>query len=687
EPVFRERVDACSETLRPHLGFDLREVLYPAERQREGAERKLAEISVIQPAVFVTAYALAELWMSWGVRPASMIGHSTGEYVAACLAGVFTLEDALALVASRARLMQGMAPGGMLAVPLPEAELRARLNGELSVAAVNAPSSCVVAGRVEALGRLEEELTREGLDCRRVKATHAFHSRMMEPALAPFAERVGRVRLSAPRIPFVSNLTGTWVTPAQATDPDYWAQHLSGTVRFADGVGELLKEPESILLEVGPGRMLSSLARQHPSKSTAHVVLSTLPHPSEQVPEQSHLLGALGKLWLAGKGIDARGFYRDERRRRVPLPTYPFERQRYWVEARPMFEAAAPDGARAREQDDARQTPTELQTPPPALHTRPGLSNRYVAPRGEVEHTLARIWEGLLGVSPVGADDDFFELNGHSLLATQVISRVREQFRVELPLRSLFESPTVAGLAARVEEARLAAEAAPAALPMLPVSRDGELPLSFAQQRLWFLDQLVPGNPFYNVPVAVRLVGRLDVSALERSLDEILARHEVLRTTFPDAAGRAVQRIAPAQTIALDVLDLRHLAGPEREREALRLAGEEARRPFDLVAGPLMRATLLALDEAEHVLLLTMHHIASDGWSLGVLVGEVAALYASFRAGLPPSLPPLPIQYADFAYWQREWFRGEVLEAQLSYWKRQLGGELPVLELPADRPR
>nr|QEO74622.1 Beta-ketoacyl synthase [uncultured bacterium] len=692
--VFREQVDACCEVLRPHMGLDLRDLLYPTERGREDAERELGRISIIQPAVFVTAYALARLWMSWGVRPAAMIGHSTGEYVAACLAGVFTLEESLALVASRARLMEAMAPGGMLAVPLAEDDLRARLDGELSLAAVNAPSACVVAGRDEALKRLEGELTREGLDCRRLNATHAFHSWMMEPALAPFVERVGRVRLNAPQIQFVSNLTGTLITAAQATDPDYWAQHLRGTVRFADGVGELLKEPEAILLEVGPGRTLSSLARQHPSKTAGHLALSSLPHPSEQVSELSHLLGAAGKLWLAGKNIDPRGFYAGERRRRVPLPTYPFERQRYWVEPGRLFAAGgagtsdeARDDAPQDTSRDGRHAPHESQTTPPALHSRPGLGNDYVPPRDEVEQTLARIWEGLLGVSPVGVHDNFFELDGHSLLATQVISRVREHYRIELPLRSLFESPTVAGLAARVEEAR-AAQTATAAQPMLAVPRDGEpLPLSFAQQRLWFLDQLVPGNPFYNVPAAVRLVGELDAGALRRTLDEILARHEVLRTTFANEGGRAVQVISPSMTLTLGEVNLCDLPAEEREREALRLAGEEARRPFDLTADPMMRATLLRLSQREHVLLVTLHHIASDGWSLGLLIGEFAALYASFAAGEPSPLAPLEIQYADFAEWQREWFRGEVLEAQLAYWKRQLGGSPPVLELPADRPR
>jgi amino acid adenylation domain-containing protein/non-ribosomal peptide synthase protein (TIGR01720 family) len=682
EPVFREQVDRCSELLRPHLGIDLRRILYPRADEREAAARRLNEMSVFQPALFCVEYALAQLWMSWGIEPQAMIGHSTGEYAAACLAGVFTLEETLSLLAARGRLMQQMPAGAMLAVPLSEQEVAPLLNGELSLSAVNSPLMCVLGGTPDAVGRLEANLLSKGLDCRRLQTSQAAHSKMMEPILGAFVEKVERLALQPPRMPFVSNVTGTWITDAQATDPLYWSQHLRQTVRFADGVGTLLKEPELILLEVGPGRTLGALAKQHPSKTTGHVVVSSLRHPASQESDAASMLNALGQLWLAGKQFDARGFYANERRRRISLPTYPFERQRYWVEAR-RLEAAGTESSYEITYDNEQ---TQTASMPRALHSRPSLTSDYVAPRNETESVLADIWQRLLGIAQVGIHDDFFELDGHSLLATQVISRVREVFHLELPLRSLFESPTVAGLAERVNEAKSLAQGA-LALPMRRVSRDHDLPLSFAQQRLWFLDQLVPGDPFYNVPSAVRLSGQLDTLALERSLNEILQRHEVLRTTFKSASGRPLQVISPDVSLTLAQVNLEELPEEEREREVKRLAGEEARRPFDLSAGPVIRAGLLRLSEREHVLLLTMHHIASDGWSMGVLVREVVALYEKLSAGETPQLPELPVQYADFAHWQREWFQGEVLETQLGYWKQQLGGDLPVLELPADRPR
>jgi amino acid adenylation domain-containing protein len=313
---------------------------------------------------------------------------------------------------------------------------------------------------------------------------------------------------------------------------------------------------------------------------------------------------------------------------------------------------------------------------------RPDLREAYVAPRSDEEEELAQIWAELLGLDRVGVHDNFFELGGHSLMATQLVSRVREAFRVELPIPAMFRAATVAELAQAIRKE----EGKPQSLPIEPVARDADLPLSFAQQRLWFLDQLMPGNPAYNMPAAVHLTGALDVSALERSLREVAKRHEALRTTLPMVDGRPVQHIAEAPDFELPVIDLS--AMPEDERKALseRLAGQEARRPFDLARGPMMRAFVLRLANDEHVALVTLHHIVSDGWSVGVLVQEMAVLYESFSAGRPSPLPELPIQYADFAYWQRERFRGEVLENELVYWREQLSG-LSQLRLPTDRPR
>ncbi|MBW4575237.1 MAG: amino acid adenylation domain-containing protein [Aphanothece sp. CMT-3BRIN-NPC111] len=323
---------------------------------------------------------------------------------------------------------------------------------------------------------------------------------------------------------------------------------------------------------------------------------------------------------------------------------------------------------------------------PAPEQVQPDLEVALALPSTPAEEIVKQIWTQVLGVERIGIHDNFFELGGHSLLATQVISRLREAFQVELPLVRLFESPTVAGLAQNIET-EIRAKQGLEAPPIQHVPRNGELPLSFGQYRMWFLSQLEPDSPLYNVPAAVRLTGSLNVAALESSINEMIQRHEVLRTSFVTVEAQPIQVITPAVNFKLSVVDLQVLPDPERETEVQRLAAEEAVQPFDLACCPLLRVTLLRLNQAEYVLLLTMHHIVSDGWSMGVLIQELAALYEAFSSGKLSPLPELAIQYLDFAVWQRQWLQGEVLDTQLTYWKQHLSGAPALLELPTDRPR
>lgn len=322
---------------------------------------------------------------------------------------------------------------------------------------------------------------------------------------------------------------------------------------------------------------------------------------------------------------------------------------------------------------------------PPPGSGRPELQREYVAPRTPNEELLAGVWSEVLGVERVGVWDNFFELGGHSLLAVQVISRVRQRIRVELPLRRLFEQPTVAGLAKSIETAKTGGAASDeVSIPVVP--RDGELPLSFAQQRFWFLDQLQPGNPAYNIFRYFQLSGPFDFDAAERAIREIVRRHEIMRTTFQTVDGRAVQVIAPSIELDVHLTDLSHLPDDDRDAEVWRLIATEGRIPFDLSKGPLFRIRVLRTGADKHVMLVTKHHIISDGWSVRVMIRELVLLYEALKAGRRSPLPELTIQYADFAVWHRRWLEGEVLGRQLDYWRAKLAGLAP-LELPTYRPR
>jgi len=332
EPVFREQFDLCIEAFKPYLDRDLRSVIYPPEDQTTAAAEQLKQTYLTQPALFAIEYALAKLWLSWGVKPKALIGHSIGELVAACLAGVFSFEDAVRLVAARGRLMQQMDPGAMLTVSLAEEDLRKLLAGrDLSIAVVNGPANCVVSGSTEAIDEFEWELCDRVVACRRLETSHAFHSAMMEPAVAPFTDEVRSVTLKPPQIPLISNVTGQWIE-SEVTEPSYWGRHLRETVKFSQGASELLREAHAFL-EIGPGQTLSTLVRRQTGYSTQTIVATSLRHVQESDSDVARCQKSLGQLWAVGANVNWKSVYEGEKRKRVALPGYPFERERYWIEA------------------------------------------------------------------------------------------------------------------------------------------------------------------------------------------------------------------------------------------------------------------------------------------------------------------------------------------------------------------
>jgi amino acid adenylation domain-containing protein len=482
EPVLREAVDRCAKILLPHLGADLRALLYPPDGATDEAKRRVTETIVAQPAIFTIEYALAQLWMSWGIRPQAMLGHSIGEFVAACLAGIFTLEDALSLVAARGRMMQEVPAGGMLSVRMPEPGLRARLNGELALAAVNAPSLCVVAGPFDALEKFEQELSREGIACRRLVTSHAFHSAMMDPLVEPFTARVAQVHLHAPKIPYVSGVTGEWITPQEATDPSYWARHFRQAVQFSAGVTELRKNPNAVLLEVGPGNVLSTLARQHAGTSAKpsgeQVIVSSLSDGYSGEGDAANLMNALGSLWLAGVHPDWRAVHAGEQRQRTSLPTYPFERKLFWLDAHAAD--APPQQARTAAQIGQASfvgIPATEEKAPVSANTQPqAAAANAPSPTNRIRAILAEVFEELSGVQISQADGSttFLEMGFDSLFLTQVAQALQNKFSLKITFRQLLgDQSSLDALTAYVDEklpADAFAEPVPAQVPSASVA-------------------------------------------------------------------------------------------------------------------------------------------------------------------------------------------------------------------------
>lgn len=431
EPLFQSIVDQCAELLHPELKFDIRTLLYPEPGQEEAAAAELKKTIHTQPALFVVEYALAQLWMSWGIQPVALMGHSIGEFVAACLAGVFSLEDGLKLIAARGKMMWELPAGSMLSVRSGVDQVRPYLTDQLAIAAINSPSLCVISGPTPAIETLEATLNSEEMACKRLHTSHAFHSTMMDDMMAPFKALCADISLSPPQIPFVSTATADWITDNQATDPQYWADHLRATVRFAESVQTLWQQPERILLEVGPRTTTTTLARQQIKDKQTQVAIASLSKTAADQQELMAVTKALGQLWLAGVSLDWQQFYRLEDRHRVPLPTYPFERQRYWIDPLP----AQTNSMQVNASPSTSASNVANPVHPPLKCTMSETRPQRLTP------LIKEILETASGLDLADADHQatFLEMGLDSLSLTQIALSLKKKFKVKISFRNLLE--------------------------------------------------------------------------------------------------------------------------------------------------------------------------------------------------------------------------------------------------------
>ncbi|MFF3917215.1 amino acid adenylation domain-containing protein [Streptomyces sp. NPDC001852] len=663
EPGFRTRLDACAELLRPHLGADLREVLY-SDDSGQAAAARITATGFAQPALFSVEYALAGLLGDFGVQPSAMVGHSVGELVAACLADVLELPDALRLVALRGRMMQEQPAGAMLSVAAPEERVRALLPPGADIAAVNAPALCVASGPEEAIARLESDLAGEDIGHRRLHTSHAFHSAMMDPIVAPFTEEVRRTRLSPPRRPFVSDVTGTWISGEQATDPSYWGSHARKPVRFADAVATA-STARAAFVEVGPGNTLASLTRQAVRPEARAVVVTTLPRPDESRSDTDALLEGLGGLWQCGLDLDWETLHAGARRR-VPLPTYPFQRQRYWVEPRDTGTAADLDVIAP-----AEPAGTEADTA-----TRPEVLTAHAPARNEDERAALALWEECFGFTGLGIHDNFFELGGHSLLATRMLVRYRELTGRTLTLSELLAAPTVAGMVTAARKA----DAGAATLQVVPDPghRFDPFPLTEMQQAQWIgrLGSFDLGGVAAHVYLEFDSRG-LDLARAERAWQNVVDRHDMLRVVvLPDGRQRIVETVTPYRFPTLDLRDA-DAAAIEDELAVVRSAMEAEVRPADTWPLWEIRATRLPDDRIRL-------HISFD-----LIVADVAGFFFQLLPewgacyddpGRQPD--PLELTFRDYVLAEQQMRRTPDYERALEYWRRRVAELPPAPELP-----
>lgn len=664
EPVFAEELDLVLATLQPHLDRPL----LPALRDGDGP---MLDPQLAHPALFAVEYALARTWMRWGVQPHALLGHSFGEYAAACVAGIWKLDEAARLAVLRGRLVARMPEGAMLAVALDETAIRSYLDGEVAVAAVNGDGRCVISGPPQAVAATADRLAGDGVATVPLPVRYAFHSAAVEPVLAELKRAAAACDVSPPAVPVISSLTGSWWNGDDGT-PDYWARQMREPVRFATGLQTAVTAARTLFVEVGPDQALTTLARaQLRDRATAVASLRRLGGTGS---DQRVLLEAVGALWRAGVAVDWLAFYEPERRHRVPLPPYRFER----------VDCSLPAG-----------TPVELptvttdravsETPEPQPEDAGEDTTKDTA-ADEIERKVLLIWQERLGSTDFGVHDNFLELGGNSLMAAQMLTRLRDAFSVQLPMSALFDSPTVTGVAQQIRTLLTPGSSgtgsAPAAgdlPPLRPVARNGLVALSVVQERTLALEAADPGNPALLMPVTVTMDGPLDPDRLREAAARVAARHETLRTTFHREGGRWLPRIGDHRP-GIALAELPPGADPAE------WARSEAAQPIDLSMSALrMRLLRLApsprTSSERHILLLTLHHVISDTWSMLVFLRELAAAYED------GPLPPVTIQYPDFAAWQRQNLAGSALAAQREYWRRTLKDAPPPLALPVDFSR
>jgi amino acid adenylation domain-containing protein len=678
ERSFREAFEQCSEIAGKHIHLNLCDLLYNSSDDSDC----LNQTETTQPLLFSFEYALVKLWENYGVAPQAMIGHSIGEYVAACIAGVFSLDDALFVVCERGRVMQKQPSGGMLSVKLSPAELSSFLDSGTEISVINAPSVCVVSGTHEHLEKLSKKFADHNIDYRKINTSHAFHSYLMQGAVNSFNSILSRITLSKPVLPFVSNVSGTYFTDSDLSDKSYWGRHLRETVRFQDGLSRLFDDGYRVFLEVGPGNTLVSFVCSsfaswkavHQDHSESILALSSVRHFRQHQNDSVHFLNSLGRLWQHGIDIDFSPFYKGESRYRVSLPCYPFEKKKCWIN--PVSKIGVSIGIGVNP-----QTTDPFSIKAAGKTKAVNKSDRREAT--DLSEVISSIWKDLLGLNSVEPQKSFFESGGDSIWASQLLSRIRDKVKIEVPLSTLYKAPTLDQFIKEIGKLKPVSITEDSRNIPRRSELESGLQLSNAQLRLWFLGKLQK-TPAYNLATEFEIKGPFKKDYALRALDAVVERHDAFRTTIEESENGPWIRIHKRLNFKFDWLDLSN--DDCSEQTWTNEIRSRSLKPYNLSSGPLLRIVLIRLKPDHHIMSVMTHHIISDGWSMGVFLRDFSHYYSCFLNSTQPSLPKLPFRFADYTNWQHK-NQEDLDDDTISFWKNHLVAPLPVLELPSFKPR
>jgi len=701
QPIFRTAFDQCAQIFESVLDCHLLEILF------EDKDDSIHQTTYTQPALLAFEYALAQMWLSWGIEPHAVLGHSVGEYVAACIAGVFSLEDGLYLIAERGRLMGALPQNGSMAAVFADAQQIANVlqpyRDRVSIAATNGPENTVISGESLAIQSILNDLTKLEIPSKPLTVSHAFHSSLMDSILDDFESFARKIEFNAPRIPLSSNLLGGALEPDQIPDAAYWREHIRSEVKFSAGMQSLENLGIDTFLEIGPSPVLLGMGR----RCLPDLEAAWLPSLRQGQDEWQMLLDSLGKLYVQGADVDWAGFDSGYARQKVSLPNYPFERQRYWLETSKKnsisnetqvsvipLPASREDVSISQRGNGKRevieyesQKEYKEQVSPAKDFDRDKLLNFDPSQRQKIlEEIFQQQVARVLGMNPSSLDihRPLDTVGLDSLMAMELKSSLKSKLGLNLSIASLLQGPTISNLVAEALES-LDTSTPTTGIPLTISSElSDENPLSYGQQALWFLHQLLPDEISFNVAGAIRILGDLDIPALENAFKQVVARHESLRSTFHVLEGEPVQKTHKAVDGFFQVEDATSWGDDDLHQILL----QKAHQPFDLENGPVLRALLFKRKEqSEHILLLSMDHIITDFWSMTILARELLVLYEGYKTGREISLPSLSARYSDYVNWQNGMLASPQGEELWEYWQSELSGELPALNLPMDRPR